>query len=211
VQQNTIREMTTDLQVLLFDVGGVLVELGGVADMLGWLEQRIDTEQLWYRWLHSPAVRAFETGRCDAECFASGVLTEFALTLDAAAFLDSFRRWPTRLFPGTLQLLERIPPRYVRALLSNSNELHWSRIIDEMGLGAAVSHQFASHLTGRIKPDHDAFVHVLTTLDRPAGSVLFLDDNRVNVEAARSLGMHGRVVQGMEQVTATLQEFGVLS
>jgi putative hydrolase of the HAD superfamily len=199
-----------ELQVVLFDVGGVLVELGGVPDMLTWLEHRMDAEQLWHHWLHSPAVRAFETGRCDSQCFANGVLEEFQLALEAGVFLDSFRRWPTRLFPGTLALLERIPPRYVRALLSNTNELHWSRIVDEMGLGAVVAHQFASHLTGHIKPDHDAFIHVLVTLGCPAGSVLFLDDNRVNIEAAESVGMRGRVVQGTEQLAAALQEFGML-
>jgi glucose-1-phosphatase len=203
--------ISAELQVVLFDVGGVLVELGGVPDMLTWLEHRMDAEQLWQRWLHSPAVRAFERGHSDAQCFASGVLQEFQLALDGAVFLESFRRWPTRLFPGTLELLARIPPRYVRALLSNSNELHWSRIIEEMGLGAVVAHQFASHLTGRIKPDQDAFTHVLATLGCPAGSVLFLDDNRVNVVAAESLGMHGRVVQGPQQLLTALQEFGVLS
>lgn len=205
-----LRQRTADLQVVLFDVGGVLVELAGVAEMLEWLEHRLDAEQLWQRWLLSPAVRAFETGRCDAEQFARALLAEFAIRADPASFLESFSRWPTRLFPGTLPLLERIPPRYQRALLSNSNELHWSRVIHDMGLGTAVARHFVSHLTGRIKPDADAFMHVLTTLGCAPESVLFLDDNRMNVAAAESLGMHARVVRGNAELAAALEEFGVL-
>src|SRR5437868_11058173 len=57
----------------------------------------------------------------------------------------------------------------------------------EMQLGSLVQHRFVSHLTGRIKPDADAFTHVLGSLGCPASAVLFLDDNRMNVAAAESL------------------------
>jgi putative hydrolase of the HAD superfamily len=208
---NNLCHAWPELQVVLFDVGGVLVELGGTTEMLAWSQQRLSLEELWHRWLHSPAVRAFESGRCDAQLFARAVLEEFQIASDAERFLESFSRWPTRLYPGTLQLLERIPPRYARALLSNTNELHWSRIRDELGLGASIQHHFASHLTGRVKPDAEAFTHVLATLECPATSVLFLDDNRVNVAAAAALGMRAHWVQGTEQVAVVLEELGVLT
>ena len=59
-----------DIRVVLFDVGGVLVELSGVATLLDWLDHRITAQELWSLWLHSPSVRAFETGRVDAGQFA---------------------------------------------------------------------------------------------------------------------------------------------
>ena len=92
-------------------------------------------------------------------------------------------------------MLEQIPARYTRALLSNSNVLHWPRVLDEMGLRQAIEHRFVSHLTGRIKPDDDAFLHVTQALGCVPGEVLFLDDNRLNVDAARRLGMNAELVE----------------
>jgi glucose-1-phosphatase len=200
-----------DIRVVLFDVGGVLVELGGVATLLGWLGARITLPQLWTLWLRSPSVRAFETGRIDAGQFAAGVLAELRLEIDAELFLESFARWPSALYPGALQMIGRIPSYYRRALLSNSNVLHWRRVLDELGLGAVFEHQFASHLTGKIKPDAEAFEHVLASLDCQAAQVLFLDDNILNVEAARSIGMHAQLVRGAHEAERSLQQAGVIS
>ncbi len=162
-------------------------------------------------WLRSPSVRAFETGRIDSAQFAAGVLAELRLDVDPGYFIESFARWPTALYPGALQMIAGIPGRYRRALLSNSNVLHWRRILDDLGLGAVFEHQFASHLTGRIKPDAEAFEHVLEVLDCRASQVLFLDDNAPNVEAARAIGMRAQQVRGVEETRQWLQHAGILT
>jgi putative hydrolase of the HAD superfamily len=109
-----------------------------------------------------------------------------------------------------MDLLARIPPTYRRALLSNSNALHWPRVSNDMGLGAAFNHHFVSHLTGKIKPDAAAFEDVLTTLDCAPARVLFLDDNLLNVEAARNLGMRAAKVQGPREAQRVLIDFGII-
>ena len=40
-----------ELRVVLFDVGGVLVELSGIQTMHTWLGNRLTDRQLWARWL----------------------------------------------------------------------------------------------------------------------------------------------------------------
>jgi len=65
-----------------------------------------------------------------------------------------------------------------------------------MRLGAAFDNHFVSHLTGRIKPDSDAFEHVVDSLGCLPAQVLFLDDNALNVEAAQRFGMHAIRVCG---------------
>ena len=198
------------VRVVLFDVGGVLVELSGVATVLGWVADRWTPAELWHRWLHSPAVRAFETGRCDADTFATELVTELELGVAPALFLESFAGWPTGLFPGVRELVARIPNHVTRALLSNSNALHWPRVEEEFGLRALFEHRFVSHLTGRIKPDRDAFEHVVSTLGCEAGSVFFLDDNLLNVEAAREAGMQGAVALGVDGAEQALRQAGII-
>jgi putative hydrolase of the HAD superfamily len=197
--------------VVLFDVGGVLVELGGAATLLSWLGNRITLPELWSLWLRSPSVRAFETGRIDAGQFAAGVLGELRLDVDAGLFLESFACWPSAVYPGALDMIARIPSHYRRALLSNSNVLHWRRVLDELGLGALFEHQFASHLMGKIKPDAEAFEHVLASLDCQAAQVLFLDDNILNIEAARRIGMRADLVRGAHEARRSLQQAGVIT
>lgn len=201
---------TNPIGVVLFDVGGVLVQLSGVATVLGWVADRWTPAQLWQRWLHSPAVRAFETGRTDADTFAADLVAELELRVDPALFLESFAGWPTGLYPGAHELVTRIPGHITRALLSNSNALHWDRVVDDFGLGTLFEHRFVSHLTGRIKPDPDAFEHVIHSLRCDPASVFFLDDNLLNVEAARAVGMQGAVVSGVAGAEQALCEAGIL-
>jgi glucose-1-phosphatase len=198
------------IEVVLFDAGGVLVEVHGIAAILEWLEHRVTAEEVWRLWFASPAARAFESGRIGPEEFAAGLLRELELDLSVQSFLDAFVTWPARLYPGTLELLALIPPRYRRALLSNTNALHWPRIVDELGLGAAFEHRFASHLIGKIKPERDAFEHACAALGCEPARILFLDDNRVNVEAALTAGMQAVQVRGIEETRRALERAGII-
>ncbi len=205
-----IESAPTDIRVLLFDVGGVLVQLSGVETMLEWLGRRVTADELWRMWLESVSVRKFETGRIDASEFAAGVTSEFGLPVEPRQFLEAFIRWPTGLYPGTLEMLARIPRNYRRAILSNSNVLHWPRVLGEMRLGAAFDNHFVSHLTGRIKPDSDAFEHVVDSLGCMPAQVLFLDDNSLNVEAAQRFGMHAIRVRGATETHGVLTNLGII-
>jgi glucose-1-phosphatase len=200
-----------DIRVLLFDVGGVLVQLSGVEVMLEWLGGAVTAEELWRRWLQSVSVRKFETGQIDADEFSLRVVAEFGLTVDPQRFLESFIGWPSALYPGTLEMLARIPRSYQRAVLSNSNALHWPRVLNEMGLGPAFDRHFVSHLTGRIKPDSEAFEHVIDSLRCSSNQVLFLDDNWLNVEAAQRLGMHAIRVRGAIEVQRVLIDLSIIA
>jgi len=206
-----IESAPTDIQVLLFDVGGVLVELSGVETMLEWLGRRVTADELWRMWLRSEPVRKFETAHIDAHEFAAGVTSEFALPIEPQQFLDAFIGWPTGLYPGTLEMLARIPRTYRRAILSNTNALHWPRVLGEMRLGAAFENHFVSHLTGRIKPDSDAFEHVVESLGCVPAQVLFLDDNSLNIESAQRFGMHAIRVRGAAETQGVLTELGIIT
>jgi glucose-1-phosphatase len=199
-----------DIGVVLFDVGGVLVQLSGVATMLTWLGGKVTSDEFWRMWLQSAAVREFETGRIEASEFALRVTSEFGLAIESKEFLESFAGWPTGLYPGTLEMLARVPPCYRRAILSNSNALHWPRMLNDMHLGSAIETHFVSHLSGRIKPDAEAFEHVLDSLGCKPQEVLFLDDNLINIDAARNLGLLAVRVQGATEAQQALIQLGVI-
>ena len=198
------------IRIVLFDIGGVLVEPSGVATMLAWMRNSVSPEQLWRMWLTSSCVRAFETGRLSPEAFADQVIAEFGLPVPHDVFLGEMTHWSVTPFPGAVELVEQIPPQYVRATLCNTNVIHWKYLMGIEGLTRAFPHHFASHLIGKIKPDAEAFQHVTDALQCDTHEVLFLDDNDINVVAARLVGMQAVRVRGIAEAKRALVASGVL-
>jgi putative hydrolase of the HAD superfamily len=196
--------------VILFDLGGVLIELAGVDRMLELCNHAFSADELWTRWLASEGVRQFESGRASADEFGTAMLGEFGLSIAAAQFLEEFTAWPKGVFPGSFELLEQLSASYRLACLSNTNVLHWPRVCDEMGLARYFESSFASHLVGMLKPDIEIFQHVVEQLGCPPARILFLDDNQLNVASATAAGMVARRVAGLEEVRAALAELRVL-
>jgi len=203
--------MTTTLyDVILFDLGGVLIELAGVDTMLAWSPGADGHEGLWRRWLASPTVRRYESGGSSRDEFAADMVREFALPVPPTAFLSAFEVWPRAVFPGAAELLADLRTQHRLASVSNTNELHWQRFVDHFGIDRHFDANFPSYQVGRLKPDADYFEHVLATLGVAPGRTLFLDDNAVNVEGAAALGIHAVRVTGVDGARAALTELGVV-
>ena len=205
----TTSAQTPPIDTILFDLGGVLIELAGVEQMLAWSPGLGDTHELWRRWLHSPAVRRFETGGATEEEFAAAIVGEFDLPVSADEFIAAFTHWPRALFPGATALLTELKPRFRLASVSNTNTLHWRRFRDEWALDGHFHHNFPSHRVGRLKPDAEYFHHVLDALDAAAHTVLFVDDNAINVDAAARAGLTARRVAGPQGVREELALLGL--
>jgi glucose-1-phosphatase len=198
----------SDIRVLLFDLGGVLLRLNNQIDIFG---LPMDSDEFLTRWIHSPAVREFERGAIDAESFAKAIVVESDLPYSWHEFLRRFEAWPDRLYPGTREMLDSIPLRYQRALLSNTNAIHWHRdgIADE--LAGRFNCVFLSYLTGQLKPDREAFQLVQDELNCEAGEIAFFDDNPANTEAAKKWGCQSFLTSGMKELRSSLEILGVLT
>lgn len=190
--------MTDKITHLVFDLGGVIVKLRGAPILDAWTGAHSTAEKTWEKWLTSEAPRAFESGQIGADDFAEQIIDELSLNVDASTFLEYFTMLPIGPYEGAIEWLQSLKPHYTTALFSNSNVIHWQRKMSEMKLGPVFHHHFASHLMGKVKPDHEAFEYVLNELAVPAGKVLFFDDNQMNVDAARQLGMQAERVVGFD-------------
>ncbi len=196
--------------VIVFDLGGVLIELTGVSRMQEWLGDHVSADELWERWLVSESVRGFECGRIDANRFAEDFLAEFQIPVSGDQFLKEFTAWTKGAYAGATDLLEELAVDYPVACLSNTNALHWSRIDREMNLLPYFSHTFASHLVGLLKPDREIFEYIVEQLGYPPERILFLDDNRLNIEGARAVGISAYQVRGLVGAIEQLIELDVL-
>lgn len=196
-------------RTVLLDMGGVLVELGGEDTFLEMIGGDLDRDELWRRWLHSPAVRAHETGRMGSLAFAEQAVREFGLALAPADFLEQFRSWLHRPYEGVHALLETLSGRHRTAILTNISGVHWP-IAESYGIFERVERVIASFRVGAVKPDRDFFAIALGELGVAAGDAVFLDDNIVNVEGARAFGIEAHVVRGLGETRAKLVELELL-
>ena len=203
--------MTKQIRVLLFDLGGVLVELNDISRLIDLNGDQVPVNTLWSDWLFSPAARAFEMGISTKEQFADKYIKEMNLPLKRNDFLKVFTQLPKGLYPNAAKLIERCRDRYFTASLSNTNALHWQRLTHEMGIHRMFDQHFPSHLTGKLKPDRESFEYVLQSLHCDPAAILFLDDNEINIKGARSVGMIAYLVKGPQQAENILEEIGILT
>ncbi|MFZ6875424.1 HAD-IA family hydrolase [Undibacterium sp. Di27W] len=189
-------------QVLMFDLGGVLIENDTFSRLQALLSYAMSVAELKQKWLKSDAVRRFELGQCQPQEFAQAFLLEWSLPLTEQAFIAEFLSWPTGYYPGALAMLQTLRQSYRLVCLSNSNVLHWAkfgRLDQDFDLA------LSSHLLGAIKPDPAAFAMALAQCQATPDVVWYFDDSQANVLAAASMGIKAFHTDGFEAVRATLR------
>ncbi|MGW8181165.1 MAG: HAD family hydrolase, partial [bacterium] len=145
------------VQIILFDLGGVLVEWNGTEELVRLMGERFSREDAFRFWLHSPAVLSFESGLCTPEEFSQLVVAELSLEIEPAEWLSRFISWDRGPVPGATDLLVDLGARHTLGCLSNNNELHWRQIRDDWGFGEFFRYQYLSHEIGMMKPDPGIF------------------------------------------------------
>lgn len=201
--------MSSSPSVLLFDLGGVLVDFSGQEDLRAILPTPIDEATLLDKWAGCRHSLAYGTGALATGDFLPLFMHDWGLTMPPEAFLETWQSWVHGWLPGAADLLDLLRPRYRLAALSNSNPAHWERL-GEHGVLDAFDTAIGSHQIGVRKPDPASYRLTLERLGAGAGDVLFFDDSRDNVEAARRAGLRAAHAQGPEAVRRHLVDAGLL-
>ena len=194
-------------KVILFDLGGVLIENNGRAALTAMLPTPLAAHEMWRKWLDSPTVRQFERGRISAGEFAAAFVAEWDISLEPAQFISEFATWPGGLFDGAEALLRGMKGAHRLACLSNTNAIHWQRFPQ---LHALFDACFLSHEMGHVKPDREAYEYTLASLGVAPGEVYFFDDLLPNVVAAREVGMNAFQVDDFAGIAPILRRQGLM-
>ena len=196
--------MSESRSVLLFDLGGVLIESDMFSQLKRLMKSGRSEAELIDMWLDSPIAREFELGRCPMEEFSQRIVRELQLSIEPDEFLRAFKTWPKGLYRGADKVLAALRRSHTVCCLSNSNEAHWTDAIT-----GHFDDAFSSHLIGHIKPDRDAFAHVVSELGVRPEEVSFFDDAKANVDAAREFGLQAHHTIGYERLKSKLRELGL--
>ena len=94
-----------------------------------------------------------------------------------------------------LEFLQLLTRKYKLFLLTNTDEIHISRFEHKVGISffsdfyQCFEKVFYSYEMGKRKPDTSVFNHILNKYDLSPKRTLFIDDKKINTDAAASLGI----------------------
>ncbi len=194
------------IELLLFDLGGVIVDFTGVRDIMPFLQVAVSESEIRERWNSCLHTHAFQLGKITKDEFGNRFVRDWQINLSTKEFLIEFRSWSKCLFPGAKELLDLLRRKYRLAALSNSNELHWDRNVNDLGIDQLFEEAISSHHLGLCKPNPEIYLAAMKKLQVTPDSTVFFDDVLENVRAASELGVNAFQVNGVESIYKCLKQ-----
>lgn len=181
-----------EIEALLFDLGGVIIEVDFARTLRFWAKAAgIDSSLLPDKIGRDECFERHERGELSCVDYFRELRRGHLQGLTEHQMRDGWNQTLGREIPGVRPLVRRLARRIPLYVFSNTNPTHqreWERDCAE-----TLSHfqsVFVSSELGQRKPEQRAFLSVAGRIGLPPEKILFLDDNPVNVEGARSAGMH---------------------
>ena len=199
------------IKVILLDVGGVIVELAGVEGLVKLIGGGLPHDVVSRLWAESESVKKYESGLCDTSDFIPSFIQEFKLNISPGDFVKEFGLYVRGFFPGAVELLQMLKPRYTLACLSNTSLLHWNSLCERTSIESYLHHVFLSYEMKLLKPDPGAYSYVIDKLGCLPNEIAFFDDNEANVQAGLESGMNAYRVFGAAELKEKLESLGLIT
>ena len=180
---------------ILFDLGGVILDIDVHATLKGFYELGFPSELLQYpNNMTSDLFFRYETGKIGTEEFRNEIRNLTGLDLSDEALDEAWNAMIIRIPVERTQLIEKLMGQYELYMLSNTSPLHVP-VFEQMYLEKAgkpmrdfFKKLYYSFEIGWHKPDNEAWEYVVRDAGIVPEETLFLDDNIHNIKASQELG-----------------------
>jgi putative hydrolase of the HAD superfamily len=159
--------------------------------------------------LENGLVNPYEEGLMSTVEFFSELKRQFRLDMDIDAFKDIWNpifREDREVNEAIVYLKEKGYPLF---LLSNTNELHFSYIIDKYPIIHSFDEWLLSFEVGAKKPKRRIYEAIFEKMDVQPGEVFYIDDIPQYVEVAKHLGIDGMVFKNAHQLWEFIRKNGI--
>jgi putative hydrolase of the HAD superfamily len=196
-----------DVDALLFDLGGVVIEIDFGRCFAAWGEASgRAAEDIAAAFTADDAYEAHEVGRLDAAGYFASVRASLGLALDDDVLLAGWCDIYLGVVDGIVPLLDAAARHRPLYAFTNTNPSHVAayaeRFADQLHVFRRV---FTSSDLGLRKPEAEAFHAVADAIGVEPGRVLFLDDSPANVEGALAAGLQAVHVTTVDATRAALE------
>jgi epoxide hydrolase-like predicted phosphatase len=198
----------TKVRALLFDLGGVVLEINfdRVFDAWG-ARAHCDPQLIRRRFEFDDAYKRHERGELSASSYFASLRRSLELHLSDKDFIAGWNELYVAPVPGMAKVLSVASRRFPLYAFTNTNPTHqaiWSTRY--ASLLAVFRSIFVSSEIGLRKPDPAAFQEVARRAGFPPSAFMFFDDSLENVVGAREAGMEAIQVRSIEDVRMTLHQ-----
>lgn len=191
--------MKETIKNIIFDFGNVVFKIdekrtiNAFASLL-----HCDGDQILSYLFSDDVFLKFECGKITMQDFMQHIQIKSGQSFTESEFLHAWDAILVGYPEEHIPLLLALKKKYRTFLLSNTNEIHtheFSKIAQRQKLPIQSNNDlfekvYYSNELGMRKPDPKIFEYVLTDANLNADETFFVDDLKVNTDAARKLGIH---------------------
>jgi glucose-1-phosphatase len=159
--------------------------------------------------LENGAVNRYEEGLSSSDEFFLEVRKRYDLALEFEEFKEIWNNifWDEPEVNSIISYLKE--KGYPIFLLSNTNELHFSHIIERFPIVHVLDEWILSFEVGAKKPSKRIYDAIFEKIDVDREKVLYIDDIDAYVSAARSYGIQGLVYKRPDDLWAVIKKNGI--
>jgi putative hydrolase of the HAD superfamily len=203
---------TLPFDVILFDVGGVLLTNGWDRGERAAAVARFGLDAEEFERRHDSVFAAWERGEIDADRYLDTAVFYEPRSFSRDEFFAFILAQSKLLEDGALEILAEISASnlcMVGALNNEARETNDFRF-EKFGLRRYFKVAFSSCYVGLRKPEAAIYRRALDILGTAPERTLFIDDRQENVDGAAAVGMKAVKFEGAEALREKLGEMGVL-
>lgn len=199
----------TKPRLLLFDLGNVLVRFipDRFSESLG-----LDMKEVGntYEGPVRELTNQYESGGCSTAQYFALLSAMFDNQFDIERLKRAFGSVLTDPIPGMEDIVRRAVQKNHAAVVSNTNEYHFSDVLPRIPALTLLPKRYLSYQMRVMKPSQEFYERVIRSQTVPAGEMLFIDDVKANIESAEQAGMQGFLFQSAGELGELLTERGLL-
>lgn len=191
-----------NFKAVVFDFGNVIINIDvprtfqAFAELTSkpvkTIEKQIADNQLFQR---------YETGKFTDDEFREIVRQTLGFPLSDKEIDEAWNALLLQIPPDRISLIKNIRKKYPIYLLSNTNNIHiiksnqYIKRAFNTTLSDLFDKLYLSYEMGLWKPEKAIYQAVLNDLKLQPSEILFLDDNKANIESAKEMGIQTILVE----------------
>lgn len=188
-----------NIENLIFDLGGVILTLDMPRAEQYFTDLGVkDYNALFRSGNVSSFFKEYEVGAIADEEFLNALRNLSGLSLSDEQLITAWNAMLGYFPEERIALLNRLKNKYRLFLFSNTNALHLTTFRkmyrDAFGGSTFDDHferAYYSHLLRMRKPDKASYAYIIKENQLDPSKTVFIDDSMINIEGARSAGLHG--------------------
>lgn len=196
-------------QGFLFDLGGVLVQLGFEQAVEDFLQRTPSNRETVAHFLFEAAPSiAFEEGRLSPAQYFSELRRALQFDGDFTTFVRLWNAWVSEA-PRMAALVMALKARYAVGIISNTNILHVQHLLSTCSFLRHVDRCVTSCAVGSRKPGPRIYDVAIERLGLPRERIIYVDDRPECTAQGRRMGLQAIQFTGHEPLVAALRQMGV--